>query len=102
MSGGYTGVSRRVHVCTGTPAHPGRGSGSTQLWAFGYPTLALLLNTSENAVRQAVAERRFNPADLDSVLQYVARRLGWKTSEHERREHQGSDGDADSVDEASV
>lgn len=63
-------------MCKGTPAHPGRGSGSTQLWAFGYPTLAKLLKTSEGAVRQAVHQGQFDPADLESVLQYVMKRRG--------------------------
>lgn len=73
-------ASRRVVVCKGTEPHPGKHSGRIRLWAFGYPSLALLLETSEGAVRQLVHEGTLDPADLESVLQYVARRRGWQTT----------------------
>jgi hypothetical protein len=72
-------TSRRVVICNGTDPHPGKHSGRIRLWAFGYPSLALLLETSEGAVRQLVHDRVLDPADLESVLQYVARRRGWQT-----------------------
>lgn len=65
-------------MCKGTPANPGKSSGRTRLWAFGYPTLAALLNTTEGAVRQLVhdPDSGFDPSDLESVFRHVAKRRG--------------------------
>ena len=45
-----------------------------QLWAFGYPELAALLETTEGAVRALVARGRINPANLADVCHEWERR----------------------------
>lgn len=48
------------------------------LWGYGYTDLALLLGTSEGAVRQAVLRGSFDPGDLASVFAFFAKRQARK------------------------
>ena len=45
-----------------------------RLWAYGYADLARLFGMTPSAVRQAVYRGSFDPGDLESVMQYAARR----------------------------
>lgn len=51
-----------------------RGNHWVRLWAYGHADLAALLETSEGAVRQAVHEKRFDPSDLRSIVNYLLER----------------------------
>ena len=53
---------------------PGTG-GRPRVWAYDYRELARVFRMSEGAVRQAVRRKRFDPAHLESVLAFAARRL---------------------------
>ena len=65
----------------------GRGAHWVRLWAYGHADLADLFGISEGAVRQAVYEKRFDPSDLRSIVNYLlerkvrrpvhAQRTGW-------------------------
>lgn len=65
-------------LCKGTPDSRGKGGGHPKLWAFGYGSLAKLLGISEHAARQLVHRRRFNPLDLESLIEYASKRRGEK------------------------
>lgn len=69
LSGWSAPKKRRVHVRTS-----GRERRRSQLWAYGYADLAALFGMREGAVRQAVCDGRFDPADLVSVLMFAVRR----------------------------
>lgn len=60
---------RRVTVQT-----TGREKARARLWAYGYADLALLFGMSENAVRQAVKRGAFDPASLESVVDFSNKR----------------------------
>lgn len=66
-----SGLPRRtVKLCVGTkPGTKGKG-GNSKLWAFGYSSLAGLLDMSELAVRKAVSRGDMSPADLKSVMEF--------------------------------
>lgn len=51
----------------------GRTPVGAKLWAYGYADLAILLGTSEEAVRQRVCRGDFDPGDLISVWEFCQR-----------------------------
>lgn len=61
------------------PAHgvvllPGTArAGRPRLWAYGFGAIALVADRTEAAVREAARRGDFDPGDLASVLDYVAR-----------------------------
>lgn len=42
--------------------------------------MAQMLGVTENAVRQLVKRKTLDPADLESVFDYIAKRRGWRIS----------------------
>lgn len=52
----------------------GRERTRSRLWGYSYADLAVLFGMQEAAVRQAVQSKRFDPADLASVVDFANRR----------------------------
>lgn len=50
-----------------------RGHGR-KVWGYSYTEIARAAGTTEGAVRVAVHEGRFDPSDLSSVVDWIARR----------------------------
>lgn len=50
-----------------------RGHGK-KLWAYSYEEIAEAAETSNAAVRQAVYKKEFDPARLDSIVNWIIRR----------------------------
>lgn len=66
---------RTVTTSARVAAYGGLGGGrKVKLWAFGYADLAAALGMGVGAVRMAVHEGRFDPADLSSVVAFARRR----------------------------
>lgn len=66
---------RTVTTSTRVRQHEGLAPGrKPSLWAYGYADLAAALGMREGAIRMAVFEKRFDPADLASVIAFARRR----------------------------
>ena len=68
---------RTVTTSDRVPEHAKLGPGrKPRLWAYGYADLAAALGMREGAVRMAVHARRFDPADLASIIAFAKRVAG--------------------------
>ncbi len=68
---------RSVVITTGRiPRH-----GRPVIWGYGMADLAVLLGTTVEGVRKLIPRKRFDPADLASVVAFVGQRGGGERRE---------------------
>lgn len=63
---------RSVILGKHTPSARGKRTGAVKLFAYDVTAIAAACGKSEAAVTKAIQRKKFDPADLESVIRYIA------------------------------